>query len=376
MATSYIELVNKLRNRFNEPRMTMSTWNTAVGFDQYCKEAVNYAYHDILNAEMEWPFCHRETTFLSVPGVNRYIIETADEFKVKEIDWGSFYLNLNKVSNTINAEFHVIATSTPFIVIPTSFNTWGSDLGVKYDPSGIDLTPVDYDPKQAGEYTIRDTVYYFHSDDSGVAVRISYTTALNSTINVNDVQFLMYQSYDHWRQTCLVSDLAAIRFNSYSQPMRVYKTQRQGEIGLSPPPDKIYSVAFEYWLDADDMVNTSDTTVIPARFEQVLLDGAAKYLYDFREDTPLAKSTGDRFQAGIIRMRTELINRDMDFRSGFHWGGSPWAIGGTTAGTANAPAASGGGGSGGGGSSDASVILLEQGGELLLEQGGEILLEQ
>lgn len=318
MATSYIDLVNKLRDRFNEVHLTAATWNTVVGFDQYCKDAINYAYHDILNAEMEWPFCHRDGTILTQVGTILYNVSTADEYTIKEIDWDSFYIDLNRITASVTNEAHTIPATSPYSVTPTS-SDWGLDAGVRYASSGIDFQAVDYDPQTTGQYTIKDGVYYFNSGDANTAIVLNYATGANSTINVNSAVFLPCINYDEWRQIRMATDWNAVNPSGYGQPRNVFKTQRQGEIGITPTPNKIYSLKFEYWVDADDMVNTTDTTLLPTRYEQVLLDGAAKYCYEFREDTPLAKNANDRFTMGVARMRTELINRNFDMRSGFCW---------------------------------------------------------
>lgn len=323
MATTYLNLVNKLRDRFNETRLTSSNWGTVVGFDQYTKDAINYAYHDILNAEMEWPFLHRAGSFLTVPGVQFYEVTSANEYTIKEVDWDSFYILLNTVDNTYTAEAKTISATSPYTATPTN-STWISDLGVTYAASGIDFNSVDNDPQESGEYTIKDGVYYFHSSDASVAIQINYTTSTASTINTISAVYLPYMIYDHWRQTRLSEDYNAPAANGFGQPRAVFKTQIQGEVGVTPVPNRIFNVNFEYWVDADDMVNTSDETLLPVRYEQVLLDGASKYCYEFREDTPLAKSAEARFLAGVARMRIELINRSLDMRSGFKWRQAPW----------------------------------------------------
>src|SRR5678809_846019 len=185
MATSYIDLVNKLRDRFNEPHITAATWGTVVGFDQYTKDAINYAYHDILNAEMEWPFLHRDGSFLTVVGTQFYDVTIADEYIIKEVDWDSFYIDLNSVRSTVTAEAQTIPATADYFVTPTNSTTWASDLGVIYDSSGIDFQSVDYDPQTTGQYTIKDGIYYFNSGDAGVAIQLSYTTATNSIISNN-----------------------------------------------------------------------------------------------------------------------------------------------------------------------------------------------
>lgn len=319
MASTYLQLVNKLRDRMNETNLTIANWGTAVGFDQYTKDAINYAYHDILNAEMEWPFLHRTGSFLTVPGVQFYAVTSADEYTIKEIDWESFHINGNLITTTVTAESKVIPTTGTYTVTPTNSTSWSSDLGVRYASSGIDFQSVDYDPQTSGQYTIRDGVYHFNSLDANTAIELNYTTAAVSTVNNNNSIYLPYIDYDYWRQVRLAGDYNSATSSGFRQPRNVFKTQVQGEVGISPVPSQIFNVRFEYWIDADDMINTTDTTFLPVRHEQVLLDGAAKYCYEFREDTPLAKSAEARFLQGIGRMRVELINRNMDMRSGFNW---------------------------------------------------------
>src|SRR5712671_1067205 len=153
---SYLELVNKLRNKFNEVALTTSTFASAVGFDQFSKEAINYAYHDILNAEMEWSFLHEKVSFKTVPGIYLYPVTTANANVIKEIDWESFFIAPNDVVTQISNEAATIGSSK--IVTPVNQTSWSSDLGVTFTTSGIALTPVDRDPN-AGEYTILNSQY-------------------------------------------------------------------------------------------------------------------------------------------------------------------------------------------------------------------------
>jgi hypothetical protein len=324
MARTYLQLINALRDRFNEPHITDATFDTVVGFNQYCKDAVNYAYHDILNAEMEWPFLHRDGSFLTVPGIQLYNVTSADEYTIKEIDWDSFFITPNRITTTETSEAHIILAADDYVITPTNSTIWASDLGVTYLISGLDFNAVDYDPQTTGQYTIRDGLYYFNSSDVNTLIRINYTTAANSTINNSPPVFLPLLAYDEWRQVRLITDYGASTAHGYGIPRNIFKTQRQGEVGVTPVPNQIQTVNFEYWVDGDDLLNSSDVTLLPVRYEQVLLDGAAKYCYEFREDTPLAKSAEERFLRGIGRMRVELINRGMDVRSGMRWRRTNW----------------------------------------------------
>lgn len=341
MASTYLQLVNRLRDRFNEPHFTTTTWALAVGFDQFTKDAVNYAYHDILNAEMEWPFLHQTMTFKTTPGDQFYTPTisptTGLNEAIKEIDWESFYVAPNATEVHVSFSSNLIPVVFPYEVTLTlrdnidpltndvSIPSWSTDRGVAYllDENGDALAgvliPVTGDPDE-GEYTILPNGNYrFSSNDAGRTVDIGFGEVAASVIaNVVNPQFLPYIDYDYWRQTYLNRDLS-IAPNSRQMPKNVFKTQNLGEVGITPVPDKIYEISFEYWLDANDMSATTSTCLLPTRFEQIILDGASKYCYEFREDQPMATMADARFKAGIARMRIELINRSISMQSGFYW---------------------------------------------------------
>jgi hypothetical protein len=315
-ASNYIELVNTLRDRFNEVHLTLSNWGSVVGFDQFTKDAINYAYSDILNAEMEWPFMHLKGSLQTVPGLQFYNVNSGNVSVIKEIDWDSFFIAPNDVVTQISNEAATIPASA--IVAPTQLTSWNSDLGIIYTPSNVALLPVDRDPQQ-GQYTIKDGSYYFHTADIGQNILINYIVAANSIINVNTASHLYYMDYDRWRENRLQADLNDFARGSFSKPESVFKTQQMGEIGFTPVPDKIYIIDFEYWVDSPDLNDPTDVPIVPERFFQVILDGAQKYCYEFREDAPMAASADKRFVAGIARMRIELINRDTTMSAGMRW---------------------------------------------------------
>lgn len=322
--STYLQLVNKLRNKFGEVNLTTGTWTSTVGFDQFTKEAINYAYHDILNAEMEWPFLHQSATLTTTPGIQFYTpsLTVPSGFtspaELKEIDWESFYINTNETHTTISNETHTISSTSPYSVDVTNLVSWQSDLGVRYTVGSVALTATNGDPA-AGQYTIIAGKYYFNSTDAGKSVQISYISATSPTqAAIENPQHLDYIDYDFWRQIALANDLTGAPANM-SIPTAVFKTQVLGQIGITPVPDKIYKILYEYWLDAIDLSATTDVSLIPTRFDQVIIQGASAYVYKYREDLSLAGMADKKFQEGIARMRTELINRRDDIRSGMRW---------------------------------------------------------
>lgn len=317
--STYLELVNAVRDRMNEPHLTSGNFATVVGFDQFCKDAINYAYHDILNAEMEWPFLHQAVTQQTTPGVQFYNYTPGSApYTIKTIDWDSFYLSNNKTTTTITNEVHTVSSTSPYIVTPTNIVNWSTDLGVKYG-TDVALTPVMGDPT-TGQYTIINGIYYFGSGDAGVSTKVTYQTAVSPVIaSLEPATMLKYIDYDYWRSVFLARDLNNLSTSQYGQPQMVFKTQNQGRWGITPVPDKFYTVNFEAWLDVNDMSATTDAPVFPSRFNQIIVDGAQKYCYEFREDPQSAQMVDVRFKKGIDRMRIELINRSTTMQTGMFW---------------------------------------------------------
>jgi hypothetical protein len=94
----------------------------------------------------------------------------------------------------------------------------------------------------------------------------------------------------------------------YTLPRSVYRTQ-DGHWGLTPPPDLAYTVNFEYFSNPTELSAYTDTTTIPATYDHVIVDGALYHGFLFRDNPEGAAAAYKRFDSGIKRMRTLLINR-------------------------------------------------------------------
>jgi hypothetical protein len=328
MASTFIQLVNKLRDKFNEPRLTVgSNFTTTVGFDQLTKDAINYAYQDILGSEAEWPFLHQDVTFLAKPGTRLYIPTitpaTGLTTDIRGIDWDSFYISENATTATVSVEQHDPPTGAPYEITVNNASTWYQDVSVSY-VEGVTttaFTQTDKDPSPTQYAITGQGVYVFNSVSTTFTGRfdITYKTYTRADDAIpTPTSKLNYLDYDAYRYTMLQSDDNSLAVSG-GKPVYVYKGQKQGQVGLTPVPNTFYLVNFECWLEPVLLSGATDTNILPLRYEKVLLDGAAVYCYEHREDVPLKKETEARFLRGVQRMRTELINRDCTMRSGFIW---------------------------------------------------------
>ena len=91
-------------------------------------------------------------------------------------------------------------------------------------------------------------------------------------------------------------------------PNFVFRTPSQ-EYGLVPPPDKAYTLIYEYYRIPVDLENATDVPIIPERFAHVIVDGAMHYAYLFRGNSQDALIAKEKFEDGIKNMRSLLINR-------------------------------------------------------------------
>jgi hypothetical protein len=80
--------------------------------------------------------------------------------------------------------------------------------------------------------------------------------------------------------------------------------------GVSPVPDKTYSISYEYWSAPDRLVLPTDTTSIPEIWTYVIIDGASYYTTLFRGDNDAAAIHKGSFDKGIKFMAHALLKKD------------------------------------------------------------------
>ena len=98
-------------------------------------------------------------------------------------------------------------------------------------------------------------------------------------------------------------------------PLRVFHCPSL-EFGVTPAPDKAYTLFYEYYRIPVDLNSYSDVPSVPERFRHVIIDGAMFYAYMFRGNEQSATIAKNKFEEGVKRMRTMLINRYSYMRSG------------------------------------------------------------
>jgi hypothetical protein len=87
------------------------------------------------------------------------------------------------------------------------------------------------------------------------------------------------------------------------------------EWGITPPPDQAYEIVYEYYRVPVDLSSSTDVPSVPERFRHVIIDGAMYHAYMFRSNEQAANLAKAKFEEGLKRMRTILVNRYTYMRS-------------------------------------------------------------
>ena len=88
------------------------------------------------------------------------------------------------------------------------------------------------------------------------------------------------------------------------------------QYGIVNSPDKAYTLVYEYYKIPDDLSTYDTFPTVPERFKHVIVDGAMFYAYMFRGNEQSATLSKSKFEEGVKRMRTMLVNRYIYMRSG------------------------------------------------------------
>lgn len=81
------------------------------------------------------------------------------------------------------------------------------------------------------------------------------------------------------------------------------------EYGVVPPPDKDYTIEYEYYRNPVPLNLYSDVPSIPEDFRNVIVDGAMVHVFNFRGDNESSQLSQAKFESGMKAMRSIYINR-------------------------------------------------------------------
>jgi len=155
-------------------------------------------------------------------------------------------------------------------------------------------------------------LYAFPADFATVDWDTFYLKELGSANNTPS--FLPTISFEEYTQRFRGLDDQGDSGSGISAPERVYQTL-ESKFGVTPVPNNSYEIEYIYWSFPSDLALFDDTSVIPDRFNHVVIDGAMMYMMRFRSNDQSAAIHQQNFQEGIRSMRRILMDDPLDIRS-------------------------------------------------------------
>lgn len=168
----------------------------------------------------------------------------------------------------------------PFLLVTTTFTTL-TDGTVDYTPVAATSAPV-----EAIEWD-------------------SFCILKDSLLNNPDYLKLAYVSWPPYRDIYRVID-KNMDSNGYGKP-RVVTRQLDNTISISPPAAELYTVQYQYYTGFLPLSAYSDVPLVPERYKQIIIDGALKRVYEFRDNAEQAMAKEQDFKDGVNRMRRKII---------------------------------------------------------------------
>ena len=129
-----------------------------------------------------------------------------------------------------------------------------------------------------------------------------------------DVKVLSYIPYAQFTQQFRSRDLDPTTTDNRAKPEYVYLTQ-DDKIGFTPIPDKEYTIYYEYWQTHTDLSASTDTPILPDRYQDTVVSRAEYYVHQLRADLQATSMKHGEYKERITRMRIDLINKPNVMRS-------------------------------------------------------------
>ena len=348
MASTYLALVNNVLRDVNEVELTSSSFGSSRGIQTSVKDFVNRAISDIINAELNWPFTRAEGTLDLISGKQLYAFSTVSS-SLKYVDYDTVFLQPKDYITNGDYEIDGSASITSWTTVsgtPVASSKFGNTLkltsasatqeisdlivGKSYEViiklTGATITAT-IGTSSGGSETKSQTITISNANESSYTSFTFTATAVTHFITLTEAsgsnafigfislteddtnpKKLNYITYEEWNDNFREKDSAS-SVDKLGVPDFVY-TSYNDEIGFSPIPDSDnLSIKFDYYITHTDLSASTDTSIIPARFESVIVARARYYSFMLRSDLQNAQFANKEYEDGVKRMRVELINR-------------------------------------------------------------------
>ena len=95
---------------------------------------------------------------------------------------------------------------------------------------------------------------------------------------------------------------------NHGEPRFVIKSPDHRKFGLSPIPDKVYNIHFYAFEKPTELVDYSDTSIMPDQYNNVITAKARYYVHQFKNNIQQAAFALDDYKKAMKHMKSNLIN--------------------------------------------------------------------
>lgn len=148
---------------------------------------------------------------------------------------------------------------------------------------------------------------YSYPSDFRIIDKNSFYIEKDDTLNVNTSKLIMIGK-DEWYNKFRSLDLDA-GSDGKSLPYFVYENGAGG-FGVTPSPDKAYTVNYTYFTNIIVLTDQADETSIPTEYDYVIRSGALFYMYTFLDNTDRARQQAQEFENNLNYMSYLLVPKD------------------------------------------------------------------
>lgn len=131
----------------------------------------------------------------------------------------------------------------------------------------------------------------------------SFQIQKDSDLNIQS-KTLRKISKEEWHQNLKDRDVDS-EPDGVRIPDFVFETNGFG-FGVSPSPDKEYTLSYKYYKEPNELLNPLDVSTIPTRFDYIIVTGAMWYLNLFKGDSDATQITDQVFRNQIKEMYYQL----------------------------------------------------------------------
>lgn len=295
MAYTYLDITNLVLARMNEVALTSAGFTSSRGFQTQCKNAINDSINYINQREFGWPFNHDTQTTTLVPGTIRYSIPTT----AKHVDYETFRITKDSDLGTAGGALSVLDYKEYLDLHVTQEDDVTANLLNGAINTSVTTITVD----STTGFSSTGTIYI--ESEQVTYTGVSSTTFTGCTRGANSTTAASH-----------ADDVRVAQFDSGATPRHIVRSADNNYL-LFPYPDKTYELKFEYFKVPTALSAATDVPAIPEQFQQVIVDGATAYGYQYRGEAQQYQLNFARFEEGIKHMQSILLNRTEYVRSTF-----------------------------------------------------------